>query len=42
MMRIMGKALKDGVNPLYFGTFSVYASFVQMAIVKDPLVEKYD
>lgn len=39
MMRIMGTALKDGVNPLYFGTFSSYASFVQMAIFRDPLVE---
>jgi len=28
MMRIMGQSLKDGVNPLYFGTFSVYASFM--------------
>jgi len=28
MMRMMGTSLKDGVNPLYFGTFSSYASFV--------------
>ena len=42
MMRIMGTALKDGVNPLYFGTFSSYASFLHMAIFRDPLVEEYD
>lgn len=42
MMRIMGAALKDGVNPLYFGTFSSYASLIHMALLKDPLVEEYD
>lgn len=42
MMRIMGQSLKDGVNPLYFGTFSVYASFMQMSLQGDPLVEEYD
>lgn len=42
MMRIMGTALKDGINPLYFGTFSTYVSFIQMAIFKDALVEQYD
>lgn len=38
-MRMMGTKLKDGVNPFYFGTYSTYASFVQMALSKDPLVE---
>lgn len=38
----MGTALKDGVNPLYFGTFSSYASILHMALFKDPFVEEYN